>query len=231
VDGLLSEREASRESSATKMASKANADVLVAAYGDMTRVPVAELIKAPDAVWSAVMAQTDPTLRTARADAVAQAVREAFMRPAVAIEVQKRFQSDHFAFLEHMLSICLSGSASALPDLTAMIIRRAQWGGIAAVKGFKTANKFLLEVEGIPGLRDLAFEKAVSSSEAESRSFSRRSGKRGRSYGGFKKFRGGFSKDKLKYTSKSGGSVGEKRGKLGQKRQSEGKSGSDRESS
>jgi hypothetical protein len=177
------------------------------------------------------MAQTDPTLRTGRADAVTQAVREAFMRPAVSIDVQKRFHADHFSFLEHMLSICLSGSASALPDLTAMIIRRAQWGSIAAVKGFNTANRFLLEAEGIPGFRDLAFEKAVSSSEAESRGFSRRSGKRSRGGGTFKKFRRSFSKEKPRYVAKSGGAAGDKRSKSGQKRQAEGKSGSDRDSS
>jgi hypothetical protein len=177
--------------------------ILTDLWGDPSKAPVSELIKVPELVWRTIQSIHDPSQRTQRTDTVIHAVQEAYMKPVVSHETLRRFQADHFGFLQSILALALSASHTALADITTMVIRRAQWAGIAASKGHKVAEAFLLEAEGLPGIRDSAFEKARAAQSDASRS----SGGKGRAWGGRpRRFRGKGGSSKHGRKSGSGGS-------------------------
>jgi hypothetical protein len=171
-------REASMPSQSSRSASQPS--ILSDLWGDPSRAPVDELVKVPEVVWRTIQSVHDPVQRTQRTDSVIQAVQEAYMKPVVSHETLRRFQTDHFGFLRTLLALALSASPTALADITTLVIRRAQWAGLAASKGHKVADTFLLEAQGLPGVRDSAFEKARA---AQSDVF-RSAGGRSRSWGG-----------------------------------------------
>ena len=112
-------REASMPSQGSRSASQPS--ILSDLWGDPSRAPVAELVKVPEVVWRTIQSVHDPAQRTQRTDSVIQAVQEAYMKPVVSHETLRRFQTDHFGFLQTLLALALSASPTALADITTLV--------------------------------------------------------------------------------------------------------------